>query len=90
MNTNMFLRQLAQRLNGDRKAMNQAQEILRAMIDRKLWKQMQSPIDLPSDIGQIESLLDRYNIFFRDITLTSYFDLVSRTILSPIRRQVKS
>ena len=70
MNTNMFLRQLAQRLNGDRKAMNQAQEILRAMIDRKLWKQMQSPIDLPSDIGQIESLLDRYNIFFRDITLT--------------------
>ena len=70
MNTNMFLRQLAQRLNGDRKAMNQAQEILRAMIDRKLWKQMQSLIDLPSDIGQIESLLDRYNIFFSDITLT--------------------
>ena len=57
-------------MDGDRKAMNQARDILRAMIDRKLWKQMQSTVDLPSDIEQIETLLDRYNIFFRYITLT--------------------
>ena len=70
MNTNIFLQQLAQRMDGDRKAMNQARDILRSMIDRKLWKQMDSAIELPSDIEQIERLLDRYNIFYRYITLT--------------------
>ena len=70
MNTNIFLQQLAQRMDGDRKAMGQAQNILRAILDRKLWKQMESAIELPSDIGQIESLLDCYNIFFRYITLS--------------------
>ena len=70
MKTNIFLQQLAQRMDGDRKAMNQAMEILRSMIDRKLWKQMESSIDLPSDIGQIETLLDSYDIFFRYITLS--------------------
>ena len=57
-------------MDGDRKAMSQARDILRAMIDRKLWKQMQTTVDLPSDIEQIETLLDRYNIFYRYITLT--------------------
>ena len=57
-------------MDGDRKAMSQAQDILRSMIDRKLWKQMQSALEIPSDIKQIEALLDRYNIFFRYITLT--------------------
>ena len=70
MKMNIFLQQLAQRIDGDRKAMSQARDILRSMIDRKLWKQMQSAIELPSDIGQIETLLDRYNIFFRYLTLT--------------------
>lgn len=67
---NPFLEQLAQRMDGDRKAMSQAQDILRSMIDRKLWKQMQSTIDLPADFEQIEMLLEQYNIFFREITLS--------------------
>ena len=57
-------------MDGDRKAMSKAQDILRSIIDRKLWKQMQSALEIPSDIEQIEALLDRYNIFFRYITLT--------------------
>jgi ABC-type bacteriocin/lantibiotic exporter with double-glycine peptidase domain len=67
---NIFLQQLAQRMDGDRKAMSQTMEILRAMIDRKLWKQMESSVDLPLDLDQIETQLDRYNIFFRYITLS--------------------
>ena len=70
MATNLFLQQLAQRMDGDRKAMSQAQDILRSIIDRKLWKQMQSAIDLPADFEQIEMLLEQYNIFFREITLS--------------------
>ena len=68
--SNIFLQQLAQRVDGDRKAMSQARDILRSMIDRKLWMQMKSAVELPSDIEQIETLLSRYNIFFRYITLT--------------------
>ena len=67
---NLLLQQLAQRMDGDRKAMNQAQDILRSMVDRKLWKQMQSIVDLPKDFEQIEMLLEQYNIFFREITLS--------------------
>ena len=70
MMKNLFLEQLAQRMDGDRKAMSQTMEILRSMLDRKLWKQMESSVDLPLDIEQIETQLERYNIFFRYITLT--------------------
>ena len=70
MRTNLFHQQLAHRMDGDRKAMSQTRDILRSIIDRKLWKQMQSAVDLPSDIEKIETLLDSYNVFFRYITLT--------------------
>ena len=70
MATNLFLQQLAKRMGGDRKAMSQAQEILRSMIDRKLWKQIQSNLDLPSDFEQIQLLLEQNNIFFREINLS--------------------
>ena len=70
MKNNILLQQLAQRMDGDRKAMSQTMEILRSMIDRKLWKQMESSVDLPLDLDEIETQLDRYNIFFRYITLT--------------------
>jgi len=70
MRPNIFLQQLAQRMDGDRKAMSQAQAILRSMIDRKLWKQMESAVELPKDIEQVETLLESYNIFFRHITLS--------------------
>jgi ABC-type bacteriocin/lantibiotic exporter with double-glycine peptidase domain len=70
MKANIFLQQLAQRMDGDRKAMSQAQAILRSMIDRKLWKQMESAVELPKDIEQMETLLESHNIFFRHITLS--------------------
>ena len=70
MKANIFLQQLAQRMDGDRKAMSQAQAILRSMIDRKLWKQMENAVELPPDAEQAETLLERYNIFYRHITLT--------------------
>ena len=69
MRTEIFLQQLAQRMDGDRKAISQAETILRSMIDRKLWKQMESAEELPKDIEQIETLLERYNVFFRFIKL---------------------
>ena len=40
------------------------------MIDRKLWKQMQSGADLPSNFDELELLLEQYNVFFRTITLS--------------------
>ena len=70
MKTNIFLQQLAQRMDGDRKAMSKTRDILRSLVDRKLWKQMESSVDLPLDLDEIETQLDRYNIFFRYITLT--------------------
>ena len=70
MMTNMCLQQLAQRVDGDRKAMTKTLEILRSMIDRKLWKQMESAVELPTDIEEIETLLEKYNVFFRYINLS--------------------
>ena len=70
MITNIFLQQLTQRVDGDRKAMRQTVDILRSMIDRKLWKQMQSGADLPSNFDELELLLEQYNVFFRTITLS--------------------
>ena len=69
MRTDIFLQQLAQRLDGDRKALRQAHDILRSMIDRKLWKQMESAVELPTDIAQVMTLLEYSNIFFRFIKL---------------------
>ena len=70
MQTNLLLKQLAERMDGDRKAMSQTRDILRSVVDRKLWRQMQSNVELPSNFEQIESLLDRYNIFYREIQLS--------------------
>ena len=47
METNIFLQQLSQRMDGDRRAMRKTLEILRSMIDRKLWKQMEQSVDSP-------------------------------------------
>ena len=70
MPTNIFLEQLAQRLDGDLKALDQAQETLRSMLDRKLWELRDTDGTLPPDIEQIETMLDRSNVFYRYITLT--------------------
>ena len=65
-----FLQQLAQRLDGDRQAMNKTQDILRSMIDRKLWKQMKAAEEVPPNIEQLENFLTGRNIFFREIILS--------------------
>jgi len=70
MKTNIFLQQLAQRMDGDRKAMSKTRDILRSLVDRKLWKQMETSVELPSDIEEIETLLEKYNVFFRYINLS--------------------
>ena len=70
MITNIFLQQLTQRMDGDRKVMTKTLNILRSMIDRKLWKQMESSVDLPQDYEEIEVLFEKYNVFFRSITLS--------------------
>ena len=57
-------------MDGDRKAMSKTRDILRSLVDRKLWKQMESSVELPTDIEQIETLLEKYNVFFRYITLS--------------------
>ncbi len=59
MITNIFLQQLAQRMDGDREAMTKTLNILRSMIDRKLWKQMEANVDLPQDFEQIETLFEQ-------------------------------
>ena len=70
MTDNLFLQQLAQRMDGDRKAMSQTRDILSSMISRKLWKQMQSAREIPLGIEEIETFLGSKNIFFRNVTLT--------------------
>ena len=70
MKTSIFLQQLAERMDGDRKAISQTMDLLRSLLDRKLWKQMQSAQETPSDFEQIETLLEQYNIFFREIELS--------------------
>ena len=104
MPTNIFLEQLAQRLDGDLKALDQAQETLRSMLDRKLWELRDTDGTLPPDIEQIETMLDRSNVFYRYITLTdrwwtrctgptvaslSCSSPALRTILSSTRRPVR-
>jgi ABC-type bacteriocin/lantibiotic exporter with double-glycine peptidase domain len=50
--------------------MSQTMDLLRSLLDRKLWKQMLSAQETPSDFEQIETLLEQYNIFFREIELS--------------------
>ena len=65
----LFFEQLVQRIEGDRKAMNQAVDIFRAMIDRKMWQQLTQQREIPEDLGQLEEALYRQQIFFRQVKL---------------------
>ena len=67
---NPFLEQLLNRVGGDRLAMRRTQDIFRAMLDRKLWRQMKSSEDLPLNLANMETVLNSKNIFFRTIELT--------------------
>ena len=66
---NLFFEQLVQRIEGDRKAMNQAADILRGMIDRRVWRKLTLKREIPEDLDELEELFYRQQIFFRQIQM---------------------
>jgi len=66
---NLFFEQLVQRIEGDRKAMNQAANIFRGMIDRKMWQKLTQQREIPDDINRLEEVFYRQQIFFRQVKL---------------------
>ncbi|MBO7076694.1 MAG: ATP-binding cassette domain-containing protein [Bacteroidales bacterium] len=66
---NLFFEQLVQRIEGDRKAMNQAADLFRGMIDRKVWKKLTLKREIPEDLDQLEEAFYRQQIFFRQLRL---------------------
>ena len=61
--------QLVRRIEGDKRAMNQAADIFRGMIDRKVWRQLTQQREIPTDINQLEETLYQQHIFFREVKL---------------------
>ena len=66
---NLFFDQLVQRIEGDRRAMNQAADIFRGMIDRKVWLRLTQQREIPADIDQLEEVFHQQQIFFRQVKL---------------------
>lgn len=66
---NVFIKQLIHRIEGDRQAMDKTLEVFLAMLDRKMWKQMNALQDFPMDLDALEAYLMDQNIFFRQIEL---------------------
>jgi len=66
---NPFFEQLVQRIEGDRRALNQSADILRGMIDRKMWLKLTHKREIPADINQLEEVFYRQQIFFRQLQL---------------------
>ena len=66
---NLFFEQLVQRIEGDKKALNNAADIFRGMIDRKMWLRLTHQREIPLDINQLEEQFYRQQIFFRQVLL---------------------
>ncbi|MBR0254708.1 MAG: ATP-binding cassette domain-containing protein [Bacteroidales bacterium] len=66
---NLFFEQLVQRIEGDQKALNEASDLFRGMIDRKIWKQLTRKKEIPKDLHQLEEVFYRNQIFFRQVRL---------------------
>ena len=66
---NFLFEQLVQRIQGDRKALQEASDIFRGMIDRKAWQDLTRQREVPLDIGQLEQVFTQQQIFFRQIRL---------------------
>jgi len=66
---NFFYDQLVKRIEGDRQAMNQAVDIFRGMIDRKVWRQLTQQSEIPADIDHLEEEFHKRQIFFRQVKL---------------------
>ena len=60
--------QLVRRIEGDREALNQASDIFRGMIDRKIWRQINQQREIPTDINELDEALYNQRIFFRSKT----------------------
>ena len=61
--------QLVKRIEGDRQAMNQAVDIFRGMVDRKVWLQLTQQREIPEEIDELEEEFHRQQIFFRQVKL---------------------
>lgn len=61
--------QLVKRIEGDRRAMNQAVDIFRGMLDRKVWLQLTHQREIPTEIDELEEEFHRQQIFFRQVKL---------------------
>ena len=66
---NLFLDQLAKRIEGDRQALNQVYDIFRGMIDRKVWLQLTQQREIPDNLDELEEEFYRQQIFFRQVML---------------------
>jgi len=66
---NPFFEQLVQRIEGDRKALNQTADIFQGMIDRKMWMKLTQKREIPTDIKELEEVMYRQQIFFRQVQL---------------------
>lgn len=66
---NLFFEQLVQRIEGDKKALNQAADIFRGMIDRKMWRKLTMQREIPATLDQLEEEFYRRQIFFREVRL---------------------
>ena len=67
--SNLLFDQLVQRIEGDRKTLNEASEVFRGMIDRKTWLRLTHQRDIPVDIRRLEEIFYQQQIFFRQIKL---------------------
>ena len=65
----VLFEQLVQRIEGDRQAMNQAVDIFRGMIDRKVWQQLTQQREIPQDINELEEVFYQEQIYFRQVHL---------------------
>jgi ABC-type bacteriocin/lantibiotic exporter with double-glycine peptidase domain len=66
---NLFFEQLVQRIEGDRKAMNQAADLFQGMIDRRIWRKLTLQREIPEDLDELEETFYRQQIFFRQVQL---------------------
>ena len=64
------IEQLTERIEGNRKAVSRAGDILMSMIDRRLMKQLTSGNEQLPHLSQLEQTLAAKGVFFREVTLT--------------------
>ena len=66
---NLFFEQLVQRIEGDRKALNQTADLLQAMIDRRIWRRLTLKREIPEKLDELEKVFYQQHIYFRQVQL---------------------